>query len=360
MKKYQIFMLGALAVGFTACEDAPADAPIQTNPQGPVLETSAVAITPDALLTSGETINLDQYVDATSLPLFTLVTDDLPEGCKLGATMEIASTEAFDDVQTVELSLEGTQFDVYPADLHDAYLDLFGFTTETKTAYYRVPVTFTTKSGAEYRLGTADYYAASGNFTESPMASIMPTDFVYTPGGSNGWSQPNSQYLFPSNNPAEKPGYFGVVVDEGGFKICEEPAWVDGKNYGFGGDGILSTAGDSDNLGKDVTGLCWVGANLEAMTYYIVKIEKVGIMGGANGWSADQYLTPDESGVVYSGDIELDGEWKVRFNDDWAYNYGGRMAMPTFDGPNFSTPKGTYHMTINFGGRAPKIKIKKI
>ena len=34
--------------------------------------------------------------------------------------------------------------------------------------------------------------------------------------------------------------------------------------------------------------------------------------------------------------------------------------MPTFDGPNFSTPKGTYHMTINFGGRAPKIKIKKI
>ena len=135
-------MLGALAVGFTACEDAPADAPIQTNPQGPVLETSAVALTPAALRPA-----------------------------------------AFDRVQSVELTLNGAQFEVYPSDLHDAYLDLFGFTTEAKKAYYRVPVTLTTESGAEYRLGAADYYAASGSFTESPMASIMPTDYVYTPGG---------------------------------------------------------------------------------------------------------------------------------------------------------------------------------
>ena len=122
-------MLGALAVGFTACEDAPADAPIQTNPQGPVLETSAVALTPDALLTSGETINLDQYVDAQTIPVFAVTTDGLPEKSKLSATMEVASTEAFDDVQSVELTLNGAQFEVYPSDLHDAYLDLFGFTT---------------------------------------------------------------------------------------------------------------------------------------------------------------------------------------------------------------------------------------
>ena len=165
-------MLGALAVGFTACEDAPADAPIQTNPQGPVLETSAVALTPDALLTSGETINLDQYVDAQTIPVFAVTTDGLPEKSKLSATMEVASTEAFDDVQSVELTLNGAQFEVYPSDLHDAYLDLFGFTTEAKKAYYRVPVTLTTESGAEYRLGAADYYAASGSFTESPMASM--------------------------------------------------------------------------------------------------------------------------------------------------------------------------------------------
>ena len=80
-------MLGALAVGFTACEDAPADAPIQTNPQGPVLETSAVALTPDALLTSGETINLDQYVDAQTIPVFAVTTDGLPEKSKLSATI---------------------------------------------------------------------------------------------------------------------------------------------------------------------------------------------------------------------------------------------------------------------------------
>lgn len=357
MKKYHILMLGSLAAAFTACEEAPADAPMQVNPQGPVLAADAVQITPDALLTDGETLNLDSYIDEAVIPVFSLAADNLPAGSKISAEMQISADQDFAEYQTIALALEGTSFTVEPAAMHEAYLETFGDETSAQTAYYRVPVSFTTENGTSYRLGAADYYAASGSFSETPMVSIMPTDFVYTPGGSNNWSQIASNYLYPANDPVEGC-YYGVVNNNGGFKVTVLPDW-NGTNYGDGGPGILSTDGGAGNIQAE-NGLNWVSVNLVDLTCNIVKIESVGIMGAGNGWADDQFLAPDETGMVYSGQVVLDGEWKVRFNSNWDYNYGGRPIMPVYNGGNFSSPAGNYMVTVDFNGHHPKIKARKI
>ena len=45
MKKLSIFLLGALAIAATSCEEDPDfGATIQTNPQGPVFEVEGVSV----------------------------------------------------------------------------------------------------------------------------------------------------------------------------------------------------------------------------------------------------------------------------------------------------------------------------
>lgn len=354
MKNYKIMMLGALAVGFSACDEAPADAPMQVNPQWPVMEANAVQLTPDALLTSGETINLDSYVDASSMPMFTVAANTLPEGCKLNAEMQIAADESFEEFQSVALDYDGNQFTTDPALMHEAYLELFGDATTAQTAYYRVPVYFTTESGTDYRLGADNYYVASGSFKETPMVSIMPDDYWYTPGGANNWNAANSSYLYFCENP-DNPVYYGAILVDNEFKIANTTDWT-GIDYGDGGNGTLAQGGG--NFSGYEKGVYFFIANLTELTYSIAKIEKVGIMGNGNGWGDDQFLTADETGLVYSGEVKLDGEWKVRFNQDWALNYGGRKVMPTLDGANFNSPAGTYVVTVDFNGHHPKIKAK--
>lgn len=362
MKKYQIFMFGALALGFTACDDAPAEAPMQTVPQPPVIEASSVEVIADAALSSGETLNLDNYVDKTAMPLFSLAKDELPEGLDLLVEMQLSATEDFAEIQTVPLTLNGSTYEADPSLIHEAHLELFGDDVDAQEAYYRVPAYVTVNAqgenpGLTYRLGGVDCYLVEGKVMEIPMTSIMTTDYWYTPGDSNGWAAAASQYLYNTNNP-DKPWYYGCCLLQGGFKITDTTDWS-GINYGFGGEGVLTADGGAGNISVAAPGLYWVTANFTDLTYTATAVEKVSIIGNYGGWGTDQYLTPNEDMTVWSATVELDGEWKIRINDSWDYNYGGRLASPVFEGPNFNNEAGTYVVTMTFSGHHPKIKVAK-
>lgn len=148
-------------------------------------------------------------------------------------------------------------------------------------------------------------------------------DNLYTPGNSNGWSQTASQLLAT----VDYSNYFGFAHLNGDYKFSSQANW-DGTNYGAAGEGELSTDGGAGNLSAPADGLYWCTANITSLTYAIVPVETIGIIGDATeqGWDASTALTPDETFLVWTGKVTLkEGSFKFRCNDSWDLNMGGEL-----------------------------------
>lgn len=360
MKKYSILMIPALAfIGLTSCEDAPAVAPIQENPQGPVISTSDFTIAPESVLST--TIDLDKYVDATEIALFNVSSSELPEGMGIEAVMQISDADNFQDTYDVNLTEKDGVYYVDPGMLQDAHVELMGDDNLSEsTLHYRVYgyIYSEDNKAQKYRFGTDDYYMTTGTIKETPMVSIMPTDYLYTPGGFNGWSQTASQYMYPKvdGDTKEVLYYYGAINVEPEFKICQTPNWD--VNWGAGADNKLVPGGDNFKA-TDGNGLYWITANIKDLTYTQTKINTISVIGGGD-WDTDRNLTPNDDQTIWTGEINIDGEWKIRMNGTWDINYGGKLKSPSLDGDNFKGPEtaGTVTVTINFKGHHPVITMK--
>lgn len=186
------------------------------------------------------------------------------------------------------------------------------------------------------------------NMEEGTYAFTSAVEFLYTPGDANGWSQTNSQLLSTSDF-ANYSGY--ALLSPNGFKFSSAPDW-DHVNYGAADEeGKLSTDGGAGNLSVAEAGLYWCTVNTASLEYTATLISTIGVIGDAtpNGWDASTALTADETGLVWSGDIEFKGgEFKFRANDAWAVNLGGALSDLTQDGPNIASPgEGVYTVTLD-------------
>jgi hypothetical protein len=76
-----------------------------------------------------------------------------------------------------------------------------------------------------------------------------------------------------------------------------------------------------------------------------------------NSWGAQEPLTPDADYKVWSGDVNLTGEWKIRMNDNWDYNYGGDVNGMVFGGGNISGYEGLYNVSVSFAGNRPVVTL---
>lgn len=338
----------------TSCEDAPAEAPIQENPQGPILTVAAVSVTND---TPSE-INLETLGENGNVNLFTVSTDSLPENLLIFPKVQLSDSEGFDgSVTDLAITYENNIVSASAIDFHMAQLDLFGDDTNPNKVYYRLCADIKNETtGAVYGFGNPGESIASGSATVSPMVSqmVIETNVIKTPGSYNGWNKDASQYLYNVKKDGEYTGrYVGSVLISGeGFKFYTvNDEWIggDSNNPGtIGGDNIAPTDGN---------GLYWVDVDFDKNTYSMTKINTVGVIGGMTNWGSDQNLTPNDDFTVWSSAVDVDGEWKIRMNSDWGMNYGGALLNPTFDGSNFST-KGNAVVTINFAGHHPVIKLK--
>lgn len=360
-------MLGAMALGaVTSCEDAPAVPPMQENEQGPVLEISEVHIAATPFLTSNQPINLDQYVNNSEVALFKIDKDELPEGLMLQPYVELSSTDEFDEVETLNLEIKGDEIFGDLGEWHEAHVAIYGIAAPAEeTVYYRVAANLATVPVEETEeteavpsvvvghFGAPDYYLASGSVKEIPMVSLMPTDFLYTPGSWNSWNASASQYLFAKGDGSDKFYYGTVMVSGEGFKICNTTDWS-GDNYGLE-EGKLSLSGGNIPPSEG-DGLYWMKANLNSLDLTMQRVSSISVIGGGN-WESDQQLTPNDDFTVWTGDVKLDGEWKIRFNNSWDFNYGGSVKNPECDGPNYPSYGGDATITIKFSGHSPKIKI---
>lgn len=172
---------------------------------------------------------------------------------------------------------------------------------------------------------------------------------VSTPGASNGWSQSASSLLTCYDN--DKKLYRGFAHLSGEFKLSEAFDWG-ATNYGDGGDGKLSTAGDAGNLKVDADGLYWVTADLLNLTYTVTPITSLGAIGDMNGWGGQIAMTPSLDYLSWTGDVSFTTgvSWKFRMNDNWDINLGGAQYDLSVGGDNLPAPgTGTYEVTLYLG-----------
>lgn len=356
MKKINILLMAAIAGGImTSCEEAPAVAPIQENQQGPILTTADVTVAKDA----PTSVNLDDLGLDGNVTLFTISRDSLPENLILLPKVRMSDSEDFNGAVTdLAISYVDNVVSASAMDLHMAGMDLFGDDVNANEVYLRLSADVKNETtGAVYGFGTPGEAIASANMTVTPMVSqmVIETNVVKTPGSYNGWSFDASQYLYcVKENDADTNKYVGSVLISGeGFKFYT----VNGDWIGCNPE-ALGTTGDSNIAPTDGDGLYWVTVDFDSNTYTLTKINTIGMIGSMNNWGGDIDLTPNADQTVWTGEADLDGEWKIRMNSNWDMNYGGALLNPSVNGSNFNTA-GSATVTINFAGHHPVIKVKK-
>lgn len=503
MKKLSIFLLGALGMlAATSCEEKIDPSTPQHNPQEPILTTGDVVSAKDGVLASTAVLKLEDYRNATGVPVMKLVeTKELPQGATVSYKLELAAEQDFK--RSVILDTEASADGIYTVDpqkWNDAHVYLFGKSPKVKQAYYRVPV-YVNLDGSDYRLQSTDYYAAEGTIDESCMdmgfviydnyyllgscatwtlaqADVDPfkfshsdadvyddpvfqygfkvtqdvldangggcyikiasqkavdenswdyvlgaetdgdenlegvlveggscgaiklteagsykltinveemtysfvlltrPEYLYTPGGFNGWSQDASAFMQYDAKNSPSKGYYGFFgVDGAGFKVCTEPSWDNAVTYGaetetpaLAGDFVLGDG--SKNIMVPTPGMFWASVEYdEALgalkSYKLTPVTRVGVIGSfaASGWASDVEMTTADGGITYTAEITLAAgdEWKIRFNDAWDFSLGGEPGNPAhavLDGDNYKAAEaGTFIVTLTTQPGIPVVKI---
>lgn len=487
MNKLSIFLLGAIALGFTACDDAPGIAPVQTNPQPPMYEDSQISCALDGAFASGDAasvIDLDQYKTANDgVPVVKFTTTDaFPVGAYPSGVLQISKSDEFVTYKEVDVNVVDGVGYVNVYDWNTVQVELFGRARKEREIYYRM-VGYVHQDGGVYHIGTPDTYLVSGNAkvlcldegiaissayyflggctswklntadagqykmyhsSADPMddpifrfyfniseeqgenwwkiapAEAMDGDsedwsavygpeengntnptgllveggeagkivgagtyciefnaismeynifkttevpYLFTPGTANGWNMYNSQWLAWN---ADKKAYFGTVkVDVGdGVKFVDivrtgtgGPSW-DNPNYGEASAGVL-LKGSPDNVKPAKTGLYWAKIDIVGLTYQLTEVTSVGLIGVGGDWNNDILLTPSDDLLKWTAEVDLSGDWKIRLNGSWDYNYGNTPDDLIYDAGNIGGYDGHYTVTMDFSGNLPRLIISQ-
>ena len=185
MKKYSILLMSALGLLAASCDDAPATAPVQTNPQEPILAVGNLEQQIAGPLTSAEPLMLQDYAEAGLVPVMKLdAAKDLPADAQINYVFELSADEAFSKTVSVtavagEPEAEarpeeaGQMYYVKAEEWNNAQIELFGTGLKPHKTFYRVPV-YVILDGSNYRYDSDSYYAATGSVD---VARLTP-DYV--------------------------------------------------------------------------------------------------------------------------------------------------------------------------------------
>ncbi|MDE5790750.1 MAG: hypothetical protein K2K81_07030 [Muribaculaceae bacterium] len=140
-------------------------------------------------------------------------------------------------------------------------------------------------------------------------------------------------------------------------------------------NGLLSTASDAALIKTPAKGnhLYWVSVDLPGLTYSMTVINDLGIVGAFNGWNEKEnvQLTPSKDFKTWTAtDVEIDGEFKINANKDWAIGFSGVMVSNQSGtvvynvnkqdgGANLSVESGKYDVELNFTVQPYVLTLKK-
>lgn len=179
--------------------------------------------------------------------------------------------------------------------------------------------------------------------------------YFYAIGGDTGWS--SCYTLYGPNCDGNYTGY-GYLSQEFKFKPNADN-WDNDLEY-IDGNRVGDVGGP--NCPAPAAGFYQINLNLANGTYSLLQIEKVGVIGGFNGWGGDEFLTYNQAENCWEGDVTFtEGtEYKFRANSDWAINWGGEANALWENGANLWADAGTYSfkLYISYNG-ASRVTITK-
>ena len=182
--------------------------------------------------------------------------------------------------------------------------------------------------------------------------------YIYEIGNESGWSTAHELC-----SPAQDGIYQGFYWLDGGFKFKpNKDNWEgDWGQDPAGTYGTLVVDGEEDcnDPGKSFpdeaqpAGFYQVNVDLTTMTWNIVPITSISIIGGFNDWAGDVEMTYNvDEGCWECTTDEVEGEYKFRANHDWGINWGGSEDDLVQDGANLSIDGGThtFKLYISYAG----------
>jgi hypothetical protein len=193
-----------------------------------------------------------------------------------------------------------------------------------------------------------------------------PTDqFLYCPGGYQGWDPASAQLVRSANKDKKYEGYIWFPAGQLQFKMTDAPNWSNGifGDKSGGTSGQIGSPGD--NFTVPAEGYYKINANFVANTWTATQTAW-GLIGSAtpDGWNSDQNLTYDGTSKTWTITLNLTaGEIKFRANDAWDINFGDDGANGTLEygGANIAIASaGNYTITLDLHEAARyKYTVKK-
>lgn len=150
--------------------------------------------------------------------------------------------------------------------------------------------------------------------------------YIYEIGNESGWATSNPLYCGDGNG-----GYQGYYYLNGEFKF--KPNLDDWEgDYECSGEGTLTQDG-SDNCPDPGAGFYQINVDLAAMTYSLVKVENLSLIGTVEGnWDADVDLAYNVEDACWEWTGSLNaGEFKIRMNHDWTSSWGGTSGATDYE-----------------------------
>ncbi|SDS08547.1 SusE outer membrane protein [Polaribacter sp. KT25b] len=330
MKKIinSLFALIIVAIGFTSCEDISdrviVNSDVEATTELIILETTPIVLleeNQDEIALNTNWAEPDFGFDAA--PTYKLLIDLATGDFSNAVTIDVGDNleKSFKTLQLNSIALGlGAEADM-PSDLMIKLQGIVG--------------------------GKLLINSSSKTVNITPYSSILDLSTTWGVVGSaaNDWGATPDLPFFTTSTAGILVAY--VTLTDGEIKFRENNEWT--NDFGDNGaDGTLDTGGSNIAVSA---GSYKITMNLNTNTYKIEEFT-LGIVGSAyNDWGVtpDFALTYDSYSDQFRGIVKLlDGEMKLRMNNDWGTAYGaGADGFLDTAGGNIATTAGRYIITVN-------------
>ena len=174
-------------------------------------------------------------------------------------------------------------------------------------------------------------------------------DFFFEIGNESGWS---TSHTLAGDGNGKYQGYYWL---DGEYKFKPNADnWDNDLEY-VSGDAMSGTLtdGGGPNCPNPGAGFYQINLDASSMSFGLMKVESIGMIGGFNNWGGDLEMTYNQAeGYWEATTDEVSGEYKFRVNHDWAINWGGSEDNLVQDGSNLNIEAGTYkfQLYISYAG----------
>ena len=381
MKKLNIFLMMALALGFTSCEEEWVEATPQTNPQEELFTASDFVA--NNLLESTALLveNADELVPVAEFESVS----NLPEGATVEFAMQMAKNEDFSDAVEVPVTNGANVASATVADLQTAYQAVQGRNPEARSVNVRYAA-YVVNGTEKVRVNGLDAYYAQSTVTITPYDPgfrVEKTYYLVWAADADELSLSSEKVEFThSDKDVYDDTRFTAIIDvpAGGFYWVVVPASVMSSTSA---DAFESALGAEEGMESETVGFLFAKNNEDfpgvaicqegsgkyqfAIDMYSQVEEEVYpsyevtpafdylyTPGNSNGWNhgaANMLGTTDY--ITYTGYAYLNGEFKFSNAADWDHtNYGnsgteGELTTDGGAGNLMAANEGVYWCSVN-------------